>query len=131
MKFIACYENTSAGKAAVSLAIEHAKLWNTDIEIVSTITREDAMKYSQLKKIEEQIAKDVHILFEGSNINYSISLLTDNLEAGEQIVTYSKRKKADLIFIGIKGKSRVGKMIFGSNAQFVILNASCPVVTVR
>ncbi|MFZ1202247.1 MAG: universal stress protein [Desulfobacterales bacterium] len=39
--------------------------------------------------------------------------------------------RVDQIFIGIKHRSKVGKLLFGSNAQHVILNAPCPVVTVR
>ena len=35
------------------------------------------------------------------------------------------------IIVGIVQKSKVGKLLFGSTAQYVILNASCPVVTVK
>jgi nucleotide-binding universal stress UspA family protein len=37
----------------------------------------------------------------------------------------------DEIFVGVKKRSRVEKMILGSTAQHVILNASCPVTTVK
>jgi nucleotide-binding universal stress UspA family protein len=39
--------------------------------------------------------------------------------------------KIDLIFLGIVKKSKVGKLLFGSTAQYVILHAPCPVVTVQ
>lgn len=35
------------------------------------------------------------------------------------------------IIVGIEKKSKVGKFIFGSNAQYVILEARCPVMTVK
>jgi len=50
---------------------------------------------------------------------------------GEQLVTFAKNEKVDQMYIGIKKRSKVGKLIFGSTAQFVILNAPCPVVTVN
>ena len=55
----------------------------------------------------------------------------DTAEAGEQIVHFARREKADIIFLGLRKRSLVGKMLFGSNAQYIILNAPCPVLTVR
>jgi len=45
-------------------------------------------------------------------------------------VEFAQDNKIDEIVIGVKRRSKVGKMVFGSNAQYVILNAPCPVVTV-
>lgn len=38
---------------------------------------------------------------------------------------------ADLIVVGIRHRSRVGKLILGSNAQDVLLGADCPVLAVK
>jgi nucleotide-binding universal stress UspA family protein len=56
-------------------------------------------------------------------------LLTDQ-EAGEKLVDFARTEKADQMFIGIQKKSKVGKLIFGSTAQYIILNAPCPVVSI-
>ena len=53
------------------------------------------------------------------------------LEAGEDMIRIADEKKADEIIIGIQRKSKVGKLLFGSTAQYIIMNAPCPVVTVR
>ena len=74
---------------------------------------------------------EVRELFPEFPYPINVSLLTDDIDAGEQIVNFADRKKADLIFLGIKKKSRVGKLLFGSNAQYIILKAPCPVVITR
>ncbi|MGD9225851.1 MAG: universal stress protein [Desulfobacterales bacterium] len=47
------------------------------------------------------------------------------------MVQFAKDNGVDMIYIGIKKTSKVGKFMFGSNAQYVLLNAPCPVVAVR
>ena len=54
--------------------------------------------------------------------------MISGLDSGEDIVEFAKQNKADEIIIGIRRKSKVGKLMFGSTAQYVILNAPCPVV---
>ncbi len=53
------------------------------------------------------------------------------LEAGEDLVRLAREEEIDEIYIGVKKRSKVGKFIFGSTAQYVILEAPCPVVTVK
>ena len=57
MKFIACYENTASGKAAVLVAQQHAGRWQADIEVISTVTRDVPIKHSRLKEMEEQLER--------------------------------------------------------------------------
>ena len=66
-----------------------------------------------------------------ANKSYEVQLLVTDLTSGEQLVKFAEDEKIDQIFLGIIKKSKVGKFLFGSTAQYVILNAPCPVVTVQ
>jgi nucleotide-binding universal stress UspA family protein len=71
------------------------------------------------------------IILKGDGISCETLLSVRGLEAGEDMVRIADEKKADEIIIGIQRKSKVGKLLFGSTAQYIIMNAPCPVVTVR
>ena len=131
MKFLVCFDETKEAKKALIVAQEHAKIWNAKLEIVNTITRVEPLKHSSVKKMEEKIEGEVRKILGGDDPPYEVQLLLTELTSGEQLVKFAEDQKTDLIFIGIVKKSKVGKILFGSTAQYIILHAPCPVVTVQ
>jgi nucleotide-binding universal stress UspA family protein len=43
----------------------------------------------------------------------------------------ARDRQADLIVVGVHGRSALGMAVFGSTANQVIRHAACPVLTVR
>ena len=81
----------------------------------------DLMRGRESKDEIEQLFRDLgatHLLIRG-------------LSAGEDLVQFAEEEMVDEIIIGIRRRSKVEKLVFGSTAQFVILKAHCPVVTVK
>ena len=52
------------------------------------------------------------------------------LSSGDDVVQFAQEIGADEILVGIWKKSKLGKVLFGSTAQDVILKAACPVSTI-
>ena len=131
MKFMVCYDGSEEAKEALKVAHNHAKKWNAKLEVVNTITRVEPLKHSDVKKTEDKLEKDVKDVLGSDDPSHEVQLLLTDLTSGEQLVKFAEDEKMDQIFIGIIKKSKVGKFITGSTAQYVILNAPCPVVTVQ
>ena len=70
-------------------------------------------------------------LFDEKKIACKTHLLIRGLAPGEDLVEFAKESKIDEIVVGVKRRSKVGKLLMGSTAQFVILQAPCPVVSVK
>ncbi len=88
-------------------------------------------KTQQLKKMEAKMEGDVKEILGGDDPPYEVQLLLTDLTSGEQLVKFTEDQKIDQLFIGIVKKSKVGKLLFGSTAQYIILHAPCPVITVK
>ena len=131
MKFLVCYNKTNAAKKALRAAREHAKTWKAELEVVNAVTRVEPLKHARVKKMEEKMEGEVKEILTEGDPPYEVQLLLTDLTPGEQLIKFSKDEKVDLIFIGVVKKSKVEKFLFGSTAQYVILHAPCPVVTVR
>jgi nucleotide-binding universal stress UspA family protein len=87
----------------------------------------------QLQNVEptKKMLEKVQETLRAEDIPCEIKTIFGGTAAGESIVDYAKEIAADEIIIGVRRKSKVGKLIFGSTAQHVILEAHCPVLTVK
>ena len=131
MKFLVCYEGTNEAKEALKVAQKHAGIWNAKLEVVNAVIRIEPLKHSKVKQLEENMEREVKEILGGDEPPFEVQLLLTDLTSGEQLVKYAEDQKTDLIFLGIVKKSKVGKLLFGSTAQYIILHAPCPVVTVK
>ena len=131
MKFMVCYDDSKESKKALAVAWEHAKVWGATLEVVNSIERELSLKRSFIEKKEQDLENEVKAVLSGSGISYEVDLLIDTLSPEEQMVRFAKKEAIDQIFIGVEKQSKVGKLVFGSTAQYMILKAPCPVVTVK
>ena len=52
-------------------------------------------------------------------------------DPAEDLISVADEESADFIVIGLRRRSPVGKLILGSNAQRILLDASCPVLAVK
>ena len=130
MKFLVCYDETNEAKNALIVAQEHARVWKSKLEVVNAVIRVEPLKHSRVQKMEENLAEQVKEILGSDDPPYEVQLLLTDLTSGEQLVKFAEDMKIDLIFLGIVKRSKVGKLLFGSTAQYVILHAPCPVVTV-
>lgn len=129
MRIMVCYEDNNTSRDAVRLAQKHAEVWKAEVEVVTTITREEPIKHSRLQEREDRFEVQIRELFEEVDVPFNAHLLVNSTPAGEQLVKHAARKKVDYIFMGIGKRSKVGKLLFGSTVQYLILNAPCPVLT--
>jgi nucleotide-binding universal stress UspA family protein len=130
MKIVVGYDGTSAAKEALDLAKIHAKAFGATVEVVTSMEKGTEDQREEIEQAERGLewAKS---LFEENNIECGTHLLIRGMAPGEDLVEFAKETSADEIIVGVKRRSKVGKLLMGSTAQFVILQAACPVVSVK
>lgn len=129
-KIMVCYTGSRSSHTALKAAIERAKGSEAKIYVVASLEKgtEDEQKTigqleGALKSAEDQLKKE--------GIPCETHLLVRGMTPDEDLVAYAKEQDIDEIVIGIRKRSKMGKLIFGSTAQYLILNAHCPVLTVK
>ena len=118
------------GDAALDRAIEEAKLRGDKLVVVNS--HRGGREYEGEDATQDDAAMDtVKAKLEGSGVEFDIRQLVRGFEPAEDLISVAEANDADLIVIGLRRRSPVGKLILGSNAQRILLDAHCAVLAVK
>ena len=111
------YSSAPEGRAALSRALDEARIRNSKLVVVHASPDEE------LAALKAELA--------ATGIPHSIRAGDAGIEPAEQLINVAESEGADFIIIGLRRRSPVGKRLLGSNAQRILLDASCPVLAVK
>jgi nucleotide-binding universal stress UspA family protein len=126
MTIIAGYLATPEGEAAVQRAGEEAILRRRSLVVVDMSTHRVLVDEQSLPAEVEAVRQ--HVVDAGLDFHLAAPTVLDPDDA---IVRTAQRRGAELIVIGLRSRNPVGKLLFGSVAQSVILHADCAVLVVK
>lgn len=111
------YSSKPEGRAALARALEEARLRDAELAVVHTSS-------------DVEVA-DLQAELEATDVAFEIREAADALDPAEELITTAESRGAEFIIIGLRRRSPVGKLLLGSNAQRVLLDATCPVLAVK
>ena len=118
------------GEAALRKAVEEARLRDAKLVVVNSHRggqEFDADTATQAERDLDAVRK----VLEDSGVSYDVRQLVRGFEPAEDLISIAEANDAELIVIGLRRRSPVGKLILGSNAQRVLLDAHCAVLAVK
>ena len=118
------------GEAALSKAIDEAKLRGTKLVVVNSHRGGQEFDGEAARKAEQDMDK-VRSRLDESGVAYDLRQLVRGFEPAEDLISIAEANQAELIVIGLRRRSPVGKLILGSNAQRILLDSHCPVLAVK
>lgn len=130
MKIVVGYIASDEGRAALDAAVAEARLRDAELVVVHSMrggTRDEATQAHRYREELEAIKARLH----DEGVRHDIRELVRGMAAGDDLVEFAREQSADLIVIGLRRRSPVGKLVLGSNAQDVLLHADCPVLAVK
>ncbi|MEN8779936.1 MAG: universal stress protein [Desulfobacterales bacterium] len=130
MKILVGYDGSGASKDATNTARKYAAALEAKVDIVTSMVKGTEGEQKEILQAERglEYAKSI---FTAENIASETHLLIRGLSPGEDLVRFAKENDVDLMVVGVKRRSKVGKLLMGSTAQFVIIKAPCPVLSIK
>ncbi|MGZ4454481.1 MAG: universal stress protein [Nocardioides sp.] len=130
MTVVVGYVPKPEGEAALSKAIEEAKLRNAKLVVVNS--HRGGHEFDDATAVQTEAEMNaVRARLDESGVPYDLRQLVRGFEPAEDLFSLAEANNAQLIVIGLRRRSPVGKLILGSNAQRILLDAHCPVLAVK
>ncbi len=128
MTIVVGYVPTPEGDAALDAGISEARLRDEPLHVVNTSRGESLVDH---RFASEDALAAVRARLDGAGVVYEIDQQVGGHDASEELVDIADRVKASLLVIGLRRRTATGKLITGSQAQRILLEASCPVLAVK
>lgn len=128
MTIVVGYVPNPQGLAAVDAAIAEAQRRSESLVVVNSGVLGD---YSGPSFAEPRDLDALDSQLTELGIEHDVRQMTRGLAPAEEILSVADEVKADLIVIGVRKRSPLGKLVTGSTAQQVLLDATCPVLAVK
>ena len=118
------------GKAALRRAAEEARLRNARLVVVNSHRGGREFDTDDAIESEAQL-EEVRAELRDAGVEHEVRQLVRGMDPADDLVNVATEVNAEFIVIGLRRRSPVGKLILGSNAQRVLLDAPCPVLAVK
>jgi len=128
MTIVVGYTPTPTGRAALMAAAKVAEDRQAPLVVVNS-SRGDALSdpgYAQQADLDWAATT-----LEEAGVDFTIRQQVRGREASEEVLEVLKEVSADLCVIGIRRRTSVGKMLLGSNAHRILMEAPCQVLAVK
>jgi nucleotide-binding universal stress UspA family protein len=124
------YIPQAEGRAALRRAAEEAQLRGVRLVVVNSARGgpdydvDDATRSeAELEAVRKELAE--------AGIEAEVRQLVRGQDVADDLIAVAEEVSADFIVIGLRRRTPVGKLILGSNAQRILLDAPCPVLAVK
>lgn len=124
------YVATPEGEAALERAVQEAQLREARLVVVGSHRGGNDFDGEDALRVDAQNEAVSARLLE-TGLEFEVRTLVRGFEPAEDLISLAEATGAELIVIGLRRRSPVGKLLLGSNAQRILLDAPCPVLAVK
>jgi nucleotide-binding universal stress UspA family protein len=131
-----CCDGSKYSEKAIRLACELARNYDsklTLIHIVDRTRKSDILAGNEYTQILRKYAKET--LKKAQNIakkeGFDVKTVTKEGNIANEVISFSKRDKTDLIVVGSKGLGAVLKFLLGSVSSKIANHSLCSVLIVK
>ncbi len=130
MSIVVGYLPSKEGRAALRRAASESVLRRSKLIVISSSRGGRDHDAEGAARFEQEL-KSVQRDLDEAGVEHEVRQLIRGNEPAEDLIAVAEESDAELIVIGLRRRTPVGKLILGSNAQRILLDAPCAVLAVK
>ena len=116
------------GEAALEHALAECRRRDARLVVLNSsrgdaLVDEDLVRGTALEQLEQRLGD--------SGVPYEVRQPVRGRDVAEELAAAAGDTSAELVVIGLRRRSAVGKLLMGSAAQRILLDVDCPVLAVK
>lgn len=128
MTVVCGYVPSEQGRAALRAALDEADRRGEPLHVLNT-SRGDALV--DRRYADEDDLAQVRARLEESGVPWTLQHEVVGEDGAEAVLAAASEHRASVVVIGLRRRTPTGKLLFGSQAQRILLEADCPVLAVK
>lgn len=124
------YVPTPEGEAALQAGIAEARLRDATVIVVSSHLGGRSYDDQEAAEAAREAIRVEQVLAE-AGVPHDVQNLVRGFEPAEDLISIAEANHAELVVIGLRRRTPVGKLLMGSNAQRILMDCECPVLAVK
>ena len=130
MIIVTGFIRSDEGREALKRSMEEVRQRGGRLIVVHSSEGGKSESAEEVRADNEELERiDAELAAEG--IEHEVRGFARGSTPAEDVVSVANEAKADLIVIGLRRRSLVGKLLLGSNAQAILMQADFPVLVVK
>lgn len=127
MPVVLAYSPSPAGPAAFRAAVEESRRRAVPLLLVNASVNASPVDAEGVGSAALETLSN-----EAREAGVEVEVLTPDVQdLADGVVALAAEHRAEVLVIGIRHRSAIGKLLLGSTAQRIILDATCPVLAVK
>lgn len=130
MSVLVGYVPTPEGRAALARAVQECRLRGTGLVVINAeqvLGEADTPPARSPEGAVQEVCAELGV----PEPEVEIRRFPDAYEPADDLLAVAEETDAELIVIGLRRRTGVGKLILGGSAQRILLDATCPVLAVK
>jgi len=131
MKLLVGYDETALSRKALRLAGKRASTYGGTIEVVTVIEESPEHHCPDIAGIQDRISREVTELLSEDQPQHRTHVVTTDLHPADTLIQFAEHNGIDELVIGVGSGNANKPLHVGHNAQYLLMNARFPILTVN
>ncbi|AUH70058.1 MULTISPECIES: universal stress protein [Gordonia] len=119
------YSSGSFGRTCLEHGIDEARRRGTDLLVINAVSEARGQRYAEADEIVQ-----IQERLSSSGVKFRITQPIGTTPA-EELLNAMDDPEAELLIIGMRRRTQVGKLLLGSTSQYLLVECRKPVLVVK